>query len=178
MTTQVVSTKEVTALQSICDQPALDGLGVGDQVVLAPSYWCARGVHHSNLEKNQHLILFGARSKEESLVPGEIVPEELIQQLKAMTDLTRMRILHYLLQEQLTSAELARRLRLRVPTVTHHLHTLKSAGMVQFVKKGKNEHLYFAKLESIKNTYNLLKDFLEQDVSFVEGFDLLDNDLL
>jgi hypothetical protein len=31
---------------------------------------------------------------------------------------------------------------------------------------------------SIKNTYNLLKDFLEQDVSIVEGFDLFDNDLL
>lgn len=171
--------KGVTAyLQSINQQLTLGGLGAGDQIVLAPSYWCARGVLHSDLEQDQHLILFGARPEEESLVPGEIVPEELIQQLKAMTDPTRMRILRYLLQEQLTPAELARRLRLRAPTVTHHLHMLKSAGMVQFVKKGKNEHLYFAKMESIKNTYNLLKDFLEQDVSIVEGFDLPTNELL
>jgi hypothetical protein len=49
--------------------------------------------------------------------------------------------------------------------------------MVQFAKKGKNEHLYYAKMESIKSTYTLLKDFLEQDVSIVEGFDLFDNDL-
>ncbi|MEJ2484341.1 MAG: metalloregulator ArsR/SmtB family transcription factor [Anaerolineales bacterium] len=176
---QTVEQKGVAAyLQSINEQLALGGLGAGDQVVLAPSYWCARGVLHGNLEQDQHLILFGARLEEESLVPGEIVPEELLQQLKAMTDPTRMRILRYLLQEQLTPAELARRLRLRAPTVTHHLQTLRSAGMVQFVKKGKNEHLYYAKMGSIKNTYNLLKDFLEQDVSIVEGFDLFDNDLL
>lgn len=155
----------------------LDSLRPNDQVVLVPSYWCSRGALHSDLEQDQHLILFGARPEEESLVPGEIVPEDLTRRLKAMTDPTRMRILRYLLQEQLTPAELARRLRLRAPTVTHHLHTLKSAGMVQFAKKGKNEHLYYAKMESIKSTYTLLKDFLEQDVSIVEGFDLFDNDL-
>lgn len=167
-----------TFLQSISEHLSVDSLHEGGQVVMAPSYWCSRGVLHSDLEQDQHLILFAARPEEESLVPGEIVPEELLLRLKAMTDPTRMRILRYLLQEQLTPAELARRLRLRAPTVTHHLHLLKSAGMVHFVKKGKNEHLYFAKMESIKNTYTLLKDFLEQDVSIVEGFDLFDNDLL
>jgi DNA-binding transcriptional ArsR family regulator len=85
--------------------------------------------------------------------------------------------LRYLLQEQLTPAELARRLRLRAPTVTHHLHTLKSAGMVHFVRKGKNEHLYYAKMESVKELYVMLKDFLEQDVNLVEGFDLFNNEL-
>jgi DNA-binding transcriptional ArsR family regulator len=165
-------------LGTISDKLDLDSLQVEDQLVLAPSYWCSRGVLHSDLEQDQHLILFGARPPEESLVPGEIVPEELILRLKAMTDPTRMRILRYLLQEQLTPAELARRLRLRAPTVTHHLHILKSTGMVQFVKKGKNEHLYYAKMESIKSTYTMLKDFLEQDVSIVEGFDLFDNDFI
>ena len=111
-------------------------------------------------------------------MPGEIVPEDLLLRLKAMTDPTRMRILRYLIQEQLTPAELARRLRLRAPTVTHHLHTLKASGMVKFVKKGKNEHLYYAKMDSIKETYVLLKDFLEQDVSVVEGFDFFDNELI
>lgn len=165
-------------LQSISQRLDIDALRDLNRVVLAPSYWCSRGVVHSDLAQDQHLVLFGARPEEESLVPGEIVPENLLHRLKAMTDPTRMRILRYLLQEQLTPAELARRLRLRAPTVTHHLQILKSAGMVHFVKKGKNEHLYFAKMESIKYTYNLLKDFLEQDVSIVEGFDLFDNDLL
>jgi len=165
-------------LRSVSDRLDFGSFKTSDQIVLVPSYWCSRGALHSDLEQNQHLILFAARPDEESLVPGEIVPEDLIRRLKAMTDPTRMRILRYLLQEQLTPAELARRLRLRAPTVTHHLHTLKSAGMVHFVKKGKNEHLYYAKMESIKSTYTLLKDFLEQDVSIVEGFDLLDNELL
>jgi DNA-binding transcriptional ArsR family regulator len=164
-------------LHSLSEKLDLDSLQTSDQIVLAPSYWCSRGALHSDLEQDQHLVLFGARPEEESLVPGEVVPEDLILRLKAMTDPTRMRILRYLLQEQLTPAELARRLRLRAPTVTHHLHTLKSTGMVHFVKKGKNEHLYYAKMESIKSTYTLLKDFLEQDVSIVEGFDLLENDL-
>ena len=145
--------------------------------ILAPSYWCSRAYQQSG-DQQQFVVLFGARPQEESLVPGEIVPEELLQRLKAMTDPTRMRILRYLLQEQLTPAELARRLRLRAPTVTHHLHALKSSGMVQFVKKGKNEHLYYAKMDSIKETYVLLKDFLEQDVSVVEGFDFFDNELI
>ncbi|MGD2026182.1 MAG: metalloregulator ArsR/SmtB family transcription factor [Anaerolineales bacterium] len=155
------------------------GFRAGDgEVILTPSYWCSPGVAFSSLETNQSLLMFGARPKEESLVPGEIVPEDLLQRLKAMTDPTRMRILRYLLQEQLTPAELARRLRLRAPTVTHHLHTLKKAGMVHFVKKGKNEHLYYAKMDSIKETYVLLKDFLEQDVNLVEGLGLFDNDPL
>ncbi len=68
-------------------------------------------------------------------------------------------------------------MRLRAPTVTHHLHLLKSTGMVHFVRKGKNERLYYAKMESIKGTYTQLKDFLEQDVNIVEGFDMFDNDI-
>lgn len=151
----------------------------GDEdLILTPSYWCSPGVVFPSLESDQALIMFGARPKEESLVPGEIVPDDLLQRLKAMTDPTRMRILRYLLQEQLTPAELARRLRLRAPTVTHHLHTLKSAGMVHFVKKGKNEHLYYAKMDSIKETYVMLKDFLDQDVKLVEGLGLFDNEPL
>ncbi|MFN2144741.1 MAG: ArsR/SmtB family transcription factor [Anaerolineales bacterium] len=149
----------------------------GEEIILAPSYWTSPGFLYNSLDEDRMLLLFGARPKEESLVPGEIVPEDLLLRLKAMTDPTRMRILRYLLQEQLTPAELARRLRLRAPTVTHHLHTLKAAGMVHFVRKGKNEHLYYAKMESVKELYMMLKDFLEQDVNLVEGFDLFNNEL-
>jgi DNA-binding transcriptional ArsR family regulator len=155
------------------------GVQILDQVetvVLAPSYWCSPAHQHSG--GHTEVVLFGARPKEESLVPGEIVPEDLLKRLKAMTDPTRMRILRYLIQEQLTPAELARRLRLRAPTVTHHLHTLKASGMVRFVKKGKNVHLYYAKMDSIKETYKLLNEFLEQDVTVVEGFDFFDNELI
>jgi DNA-binding transcriptional ArsR family regulator len=146
-----------------------------DQLILVPSYWYTPWSQTSCLQPERMLMLYGSRPKEESLVPGEIVPEDLMEKLKAMTDPTRLRILRYLMQEQLTPAELARRLRLRAPTVTHHLHALKSAGMVHFVMRGKHEHLYFAKMDSIKGTYTLLKEFLEQDVTIAEGLDLLDD---
>lgn len=149
-----------------------------DELILAPSYWFSPWSISSCLQAERTLMLFGSRPKEESLVPGEIVPDELLQKLKAMTDPTRLRILRYLMQEQLTPAELARRLRLRAPTVTHHLHALKLAGMVHFVRRGKNEHLYFAKMDSIKGAYAILKEFLEQDVTIAEGLDLLDDDRL
>ena len=149
-----------------------------EELILVPSYWYSPWSISSCLQPERTLLLFGSRPKEESLVPGEIVPEELIQKLKALTDPTRLRILRYLMQEQLTPAELARRLRLRAPTVTHHLHSLKLAGMVHFVMRGKHEHLYFAKMDSIKASYNLLKEFLEQDVSVAEGLDILDDDRL
>ena len=145
--------------------------------ILVPSYWYAPGSIEVPLDEETLLVLFASRAPEESLVPGKTVPEDMVLRMKAMTDPTRLRILRYLLQEQMTPAELARRLRLRAPTVTHHLHTLKKAGMVNYIKKGKNEHLYFAKMETIKDTYLTLIDFLEQDVKVVEGFDLFENTL-
>lgn len=170
---------ETAYLQAIVEQAGLKLMPAetAAESVAAPSYWCGP-VAAFNPTAKRLVILFPARSNDESLVPGEIVPEELLARLKAMTDPTRMRILRYLLQEQLTPAELARRLRLRAPTVTHHLHTLKASGMVQFVKKGKNEHLYYAKMDSIKETYVLLKDFLEQDVKVVENLGFFDSELL
>jgi DNA-binding transcriptional ArsR family regulator len=173
----IAETGTETYLNAALEQAGITAPTGVEEIVLAPSYWCTKNFELS-ADSKKLVLLFGARPKEESLVPGEVVPEDLLRRLKAMTDPTRMRILRYLLQEQLTPAELARRLRLRAPTVTHHLHTLKASGMVQFVKKGKNEHLYFAKMDSIRETYALLKDFLEQDVSVVESFDFLDNDFL
>ena len=65
-----------------------------------------------------------------SLVPGELVPDALYQPLKALADPTRLRILRYLSDEPLTPAALARRLRLRSPTVIHHLDALRLARLV------------------------------------------------
>lgn len=149
-----------------------------EELIMVPSYWYSPWSINSLLKPERMLLLYGSRPKEESLVPGEIVPEDLMQKLKAMTDPTRLRILRYLMQEHLTPAELARRLRLRAPTVTHHLHSLKAAGMVKYVMRGKHEHLYYAKMDSIKSTYTLLKEFLEQDVAIAEGVDLLEDDRL
>jgi DNA-binding transcriptional ArsR family regulator len=145
-----------------------------DELVLVPSYWFSPLVSYSYVSKNTMLWLFGARPAGEPLVPGEIVPEDLVQALKALADPTRLKIMSYLTREQLTPAELSRRLRLRAPTVTHHLHTLRLAGLVRFVIKGKQERLYFARLESVKQVYAMLKEFLEAEVDEVENVDVLE----
>ncbi len=134
-----------------------------EELVLVPSYWFTPLVGFEALGLRRMLLLFGARPQDESLVPGEIVPDDLLRALKALADPTRLRILRYLTQEHLTPAELARRLRLRAPTVIHHLHALRLAGLVRFMMKGKNERLYSARADAITIPYSMLKAFLEQD---------------
>jgi DNA-binding transcriptional ArsR family regulator len=142
--------------------------------LLAPSYWHSPLILPFMINESCMLFLYGARPSGESLVPGEEVPDDLLLMLKSLADPTRLRILRYLIQEQLTPAELSRRLRLRAPTVTHHLHTLRLAGLVRFVMRGKSERLYFARMESVMSIYSLLKDFLEEDVRETENIDVLD----
>jgi DNA-binding transcriptional ArsR family regulator len=108
------------------------------------------------------LRLFGARPPEASLVPGETVPDALLQALKALSDPTRLRILHYLSEEPLSPTELARRLRLRAPTVVHHLKTLRLAGLVQVtLGESKETKRYAARPEAVKAAFGSLEGFLE-----------------
>lgn len=101
------------------------------ELALAPSFWATPLLIHGELTPQRHIVLFGARPAEMSLVPGDPVPETLYRQLKALADPTRLRILRYLSVEPHTPAELARKLRLRPPTVTHHLHLLRLAQLVR-----------------------------------------------
>jgi DNA-binding transcriptional ArsR family regulator len=97
-------------------------------------------------------------------VPGEVIPDALFQALKALADPTRLRILRFLMQEPLTPAELARRLRLRPPTVIHHLHALRLAQLVQ-LRIGEQGRQYAVRPDSIRATFSALGNFLEQPSS-------------
>jgi DNA-binding transcriptional ArsR family regulator len=131
------------------------------QVVLAPSFWCTPLVVIGMADAETRLFLFGARPADASLVPGEIVPDALLHTLKALSDPTRLRILHYLVQKPLSPAELSRRLRLRAPTVTHHLSTLRLAGLVQLtVGEGKEMRTYRARTEAVAAACAALQRFL------------------
>lgn len=134
------------------------------KLLLVPSYWGTPLVIFSLIDKETELLTFGARPPGDSLVPGEVVPDALLQALKALADPTRLRILRYLTQEKLSPAELSRRLRLRAPTVTHHLHALRLAGLVRFTleeHKGKSDQrLYWAHLDSVNAACEALDNFL------------------
>jgi DNA-binding transcriptional ArsR family regulator len=135
------------------------------EVVLTPSYWCTPLVYYAKVNPDRQMFLFGARPSDASLVPGELVPDALLLALKALSDPTRLRILHYLSAEPLTPAELARRLRLRAPTVTHHLKALRLAGLVQLSVgslEDQGRDCYATRPEAVAAACTALQDYLAQ----------------
>ena len=132
------------------------------ELVLAPSFWCTPLVYWGKVGVGRTAWLFGARPPDSSLVPGEVVPDAILRALKALSDPTRLRILHYLTQAPLTPAQLARRLRLRAPTVTHHLNTLRLAGLVQLtLGEGHEVKAYAARSGAIAAAFSSLQDFMD-----------------
>lgn len=110
-----------------------------DNLILAPSYWSTPIVIYSDMEDNRRILTFGA-PPEDSLVPGEVILDAVLQALKALSDPTR----------------------LRVPTVTHHLHVLRLAGLVNYTLERKNERQYSARLETVSTIFASLNSFLAQ----------------
>lgn len=134
------------------------------RIVLAPSYWITPLIYSARLDDESMLIVFGGRPEDKSIVPGEEVPENILLGLKALSDPTRLRILSYLKHEDLSPTDLARRLRLRPPTVIHHLRSLRLAGLVHLtVSSGKETH-YTARPESVDELCARLNSFLESEV--------------
>jgi DNA-binding transcriptional ArsR family regulator len=106
------------------------------------------------------LLLFGARPAAMSLVPGEDVPDAMLRALKALADPTRLRILRYLSNQPYTPAQLSRRLRLRAPTVVHHLNALRLAGLVQLTLESETERRYAARPGAVTTTFDHLRGFI------------------
>ncbi len=141
---------------------AQDWLG-SEELILVPSYWSTPLIFYGKVSSTQQVVVFGARPETDSLVPGEIVPDAILRALKALADPTRLRILHYLTQEPMTPSELARRLRLRAPTVTHHLSALRLAGLVHLNLEGGAERHYTARMEMIQGLSHQIEVFLKSD---------------
>ena len=139
-----------------------EALSKGEGVILAPSYWSTPLAYFCKLDSKRTLYLFGARPPEDSLVPGEVVPETILRVQQALSDSTRLLILKYLSEQPLTPTQLAQRLRLRVPTVVHHLKVLRLAGLVRLTLVGENattKH-YAARQEAVELAYETLQRFL------------------
>lgn len=132
------------------------------RLILAPSFWATPYLLFTPMPKDTELWVFGVRPANASLVPGEVVPDALFQALKALADPTRLRILRYLAAEPLTPAELSRRLRLRAPTVIHHLDRLRLARLVQ-VSLASDARRYTARREAIMLACEMLEDFLNSE---------------
>ncbi len=134
------------------------------ELVLAPSFWSTPLLVFAPISPERELILFGARPPDAALVPGEVVPDAVMRALKALSDPTRLRILRYLTAEPLSPSQIARRLRLRPPTVIHHLDRLRMAGLVHLtLEKAQDARRYAARPEALKTALAALETFLTQD---------------
>jgi DNA-binding transcriptional ArsR family regulator len=131
------------------------------ELILAPAYWSTPIVLWSKVSPDSTVLLYGARPEDATLIPGEAIPETVLRALKALADPTRLQILRYLSEEQLTPAQLSRRLRLRAPTVIHHLNTLRLAGLVHLTVDNQGEKRYAARLEAVPGTFTNLGEYLQ-----------------
>jgi len=141
------------------------GIQLGDEFraqkyIIAPAFWTTPLIAYDRLDKDTLLLIFGARPADLSVIPGETLPEGLVRSLKALADPTRLKILFYLSQESLSPSELARRLQLRAPTVTHHLIELRLASLVNVSTDGQ-EKKYRVRREALQSTFTNLQDFLK-----------------
>jgi DNA-binding transcriptional ArsR family regulator len=132
-----------------------------DTLILAPSFWASPFLFYS--ESKPPIFLFGARPEDASLVPGELVPDALTASLSALSDPTRLRILRYLSYESLTPTQLATRLRLRAPTVIHHIKALRTAGLIYVIPgPQKKEVHYQTRTERLNTIFEMLKAFISR----------------
>jgi DNA-binding transcriptional ArsR family regulator len=131
------------------------------ELVIIPDYWFSPLIMQDCVNKERCMFLYGARPATMSVIPGELVPEGLMRALKALADPTRMKILSYLNQEELTPSELARRLNLRAPTVTHHLHELRLSGLVNLTLRGQ-EKLYRLRPEALDEVHTTFQLFFSK----------------
>jgi len=143
-----VPTEEL--LEDLSHGVKLDKVMTQPRLVLVPSYWSSPLILYNTVSTDTMLMVFGCRPPEMTLIPGEAVPDRLLSVLKSLADPTRLQMLRFLSTEPLTAAELARKLRLRPPTVTHHLQLLRLAGLVQIHLEPDGERKYTLRSEALQ----------------------------
>jgi predicted transcriptional regulator len=74
----------------------------------------------------------------------------LLMLFKALADESRLKLIGLLAERERNVQELARLLKLKEPTVSHHLALLREAGLVQMRGDG-NTHWYRLEFETIRN---------------------------
>lgn len=153
----------LSLLEELSSGVRMDWVKDVSTLVLTPSFWGAPFVFFDAMDSETGIILFGARPKGMALVPGDLVPEDLLNALKALADPTRLRILRYLLEGPRSPSELAKVLRLRPPTVVHHLQNLRLAGLVKVTVSPKADRRYAVRMDGVDATTLNLREFLSGD---------------
>jgi len=132
------------------------------ELILVPSYWSTPLVFPTSAADGTMQIVFGCRPDVQSIAPGAETPDMLINALKSLADPTRLRILRYLTGQPLTPTELSRLLRLRPPTVLHHLQALRLAELVAIRVSENGEKRYAVRSETLNVIFASVKEFLKK----------------
>src|SRR5699024_4143687 len=64
----------------------------------------------------------------------EILVEQVSQTFKALSDPTRIKILHLLFQKECSVGEIGNHLEIQQSTISHHLNYLKELHLVKFLR--------------------------------------------
>jgi DNA-binding transcriptional ArsR family regulator len=131
-----------------------------EEITFVPSYWTTPLIMADCIVTGHWVVLFGARPAEAALIPGEVVPDAMLRALKALSDPTRLHILRYLRGKPQTPSQLAKKLRLRPPTVIHHLNTLRLAGLVYVTLEDEQEKRYTVRESAMEHMFTTLENFL------------------
>lgn len=94
---------------------------------------------------------------------------ELIEQLKALGDITRLKILRLLIGREYCVCELARLIGISQPGISQHLRKLKVAGFVTERKNGQWVY-YRANDEALGQFLEELRRFLSADIETILGW--------
>lgn len=94
--------------------------------------------------------------------------QTLVQFLKVLSDVSRLRILGILTSKEASVEELAAYLALKPPTVSHHLNRLREMGLVEMRPAG-NVHFYRFCPEALHRMNRLLKPEQLAQMADVDG---------
>src|SRR5205823_4874576 len=133
------------------------------RLALVPSVWLHPFVVALQLAHDQMLLAWGAHPSGYRLVPGELVPDESLIVLRALGDPTRLRLLRLLAQEPRSAQALSRELKLSLPTVSHHMRELRTAGLVRLeahIGERGRENRYTVRWASADRAFSDLEQFV------------------
>ena len=150
----------VTLVEELSRGVHFEEIESAQELTLVPSFWSTPFVFHTQPAEGKTQVVFGCRAAAESVAPGAELPDTLINALKALADPTRLRVLRHLSSQPLSPTELSRLLRLRPPTVLHHLQTLRLAGLVTIHVSETGEKRYTSRAETLDGIFSAVKDFI------------------
>ena len=131
------------------------------KIIFAPSFWTTPLIADIEIDHDTLFFIYGVRPATVPLIPGDQVPNVMHQALKTLADPTRLKILKLLRHQPHSPGELAKALRLRPPTVTHHLRILRQVRLIRITLSEDDRKIYEFRPDGLRGVLNSLEEFLE-----------------